>query len=406
MLNRLTIHGFKSLVDTSVTLPRLAVLFGPPASGTSHLLDAIQALSRIGTLRTLSEALGEPMRCYPIETFSLPAGGMPELLSVPQARFSLEADLTTGPNTYRYRIAVAIEPGSGRLSVADEYLVPIHATGTPGGYAVIEPRGQKLRIRHTNKSAQPRQEPLGLDHAIVSDPRFGGAGYRAVEQTRQELARWRTYMLDPRMAMRTTQSPSDVQDIGVLGETLVSFLYKLHTEYPKHFQTVVRTLRSLIPSVEDLTVDLDERRGTLDIRVRQSGVDYSSRIVSEDILRVLALCAIAVNPWSGSLLAFEEPERGVHSRQFDLMAKLLVSLASEHNHQVVVTTHSPQWCDAMLHMAQSQSTAIGLFRVQRVRGATVVKPFDVTGLSFTDGERTTGIVEGLVLRGLLDDCCS
>ena len=93
MLKSLTVRGFKSLKDVTVELPRMAVLFGPNAAGKSNLLDAIQALSRIGTQRTLADALSEPIRGYPIEAFSFPSGGLAELLSASSAQFSLEADL-------------------------------------------------------------------------------------------------------------------------------------------------------------------------------------------------------------------------------------------------------------------------------------------------------------------------
>ena len=66
MLRNLKVRGFKSLKDVSIDLPRMAVLFGPNAAGKSNLLDAIQALSRIGTQRTLADALGEPIRGYPL----------------------------------------------------------------------------------------------------------------------------------------------------------------------------------------------------------------------------------------------------------------------------------------------------------------------------------------------------
>lgn len=86
-------------------------------------------------------------------------------------------------------------------------------------------------------------------------------------------------------------------------------------------------------------MQLDERRGTLDILIRQGGVEYSSRVVSEGTLRVLALCAVAVNPWAGSLLAFEEPENGVHPRRLDLIARLLMSLATDGVRIPVQTDH-------------------------------------------------------------------
>jgi len=61
----MVVKGFKSLAQVEVTFPKLAVLFGPNAAGKSNLLDAVQALSRIGTARTLSDALSEPTLGYP-----------------------------------------------------------------------------------------------------------------------------------------------------------------------------------------------------------------------------------------------------------------------------------------------------------------------------------------------------
>lgn len=411
MLKRLTARGFKSLADTTLDFPRLTVLFGPNAAGKSNLLDAVQALSRIGTLRTLSDALAEPIRGYPIEAFSFPSGGLQELLGSSRAAFTLEADLTSGKDSYRYRVEIAIEPGSGKLSVTDEYLAQLGKRGDPKGRAVIERVGENLHIRRKSKPAHPRQEPLGLNHTLLSDPRLGGIEYRALERVRNELFGWRTYYLDPRVAMRAAQPPADARDIGVLGGDIAPFLYRLRAEHPKYFQAITRTLRSIVPSVENISVELDKRRGTLDILVRQAGVDYSSRIMSEGTLRVLALCAIAINPWGGSLFAFEEPENGVHPRRLELIAQLLVSVAVMQDRQVVVTTHSPLFCDAVLKSARSKAGDIGLFNVRREGAATVIAPFDVTGPLFKDEEiaaalttgTENGLFESLMLRGLLDD---
>ena len=411
MLKNLTVRGFKSLKDVTVEFPRMAVLFGTNAAGKSNLLDAIQALSRIGTQRTLADALSDPIRGYPSEAFSFPSGGLAELLSASSAQFSLEAELAREKDSYRYRVNVEIAPGSGALAVADEYLTALGKDADPKGTAAIEFVEGKLRVRRKQESGKPRYEPLRLNYAILSDARLGAPLYRAIEDARSELSEWRTYYLDPRVAMRGAQPPSDVRDIGVLGGEIAPFLYRLRGEHPKHFQAVSRTLRSIVPSVGELTVDLDKRRGTLDILIRQGGVDYSSRIVSEGTLRVLALCAIAVNPWGGSLLAFEEPENGVHPRRLELIAQLLLSLALEQGRQVVVTTHSPLFCDAVLKGARSRPGDIGLFNVRRDGPATVVQPFDIVGPLFKDQQIAAaltagtedGLFESLLLRGMLDE---
>lgn len=413
MLKRLLVKGFKSLTDVDVEFPRMAVLFGPNAAGKSNLLDAVQALSRIGTSRTLSDALSEPIRGYPVEAFAFPAGGLAALLSEKRASLSLEAQLDVGKehSLYQYRITVEIQPGSGSLAVRDEYLATLGKKGEPKGNPSIEKVDDQIRVRRKSKPANPRREPVGENYAILSDPRLSGVEYRAIERCRNELSGWRTYYLDPRVAMRSARPPSDVRDIGVLGEDIAPFLYRLRAENPKHFEAVKRTLRSLIPSVEDLTVDLDKKRGTLDIQVRQGGMDFSSRIVSEGTLRLLALCALAVNPWGGSLLAFEEPENGVHPRRLELIVQLLTSLAIEQGRQIVVTTHSPLLCDAVLRRAKSRLKDIALLRVRHGLEGTEVLPFDVTGPLFQDHEiakaLTTGtedgLFESLMLRGMLDE---
>lgn len=412
MLKKLTVQGFKSLADVTVDFPHFAVLFGPNAAGKSNLLDAIQALSRLGTERTLADALAEPIRGYPIEAFTFPSEGLGGLLSQERAEFSLAADLTVAKELYRYRVEVRIEPNSGKLSTADEYLALLNARGEVKGRPAIEKVESNLHIRRKGKAAHPRQEPVGQGHTILSDPRLGGASYRWLEKTRGELADWRTYYLDPRVSMRAPRPPSDVRDIGVLGEHLAPFLYLLKAEKPRHFAAIARTVRSIVPSVETVDVELDRRRGTVDLLVRQDGTDYSSRIVSEGTLRVLALCAIAVNPWGGSLIAFEEPENGVHPRRLELIADLLLSLALEQDRQVVVTTHSPLFCDAVLRQARSKPDLIGLFNVRRAGRASEVEPFGVTGpLFLQDGEVAAaltsgtedGLFESLLLRGLIDE---
>lgn len=411
MIERLLVSGFKSLNDVDVRLPRLTVLFGANAAGKSNLLDAVQALSRIGTHRTLSEALAEPIRGHPVEFFHFPSGGLAALLEGDPPRFTLGADLRCESQLIRYRISVQVTPMSGALAVADEYLAVLNESHKPKGHPAIEQIDGSLRMRRKSESGKPRYEPLLLNYSLLSDPRHGGKLYPAVEAARRELSGWHTYFLDPRIAMRLAQPPSDVHDIGVHGADLAPFLFRLRAEHPKRFAAVTRTLKSLVPSVESLEVELDRRRGTLDVAIRQDGTDYSSRIASEGTLRVIALCAVAVNPWSGSLLAFEEPENGVHPRRIQLIAKLLLSLALENQRQVIVTTHSPLFCDAVLRGAGSRVDEVGLYHVRREGGSSEVVPFEGGGPLFREREVELALTspeeerlfENLVMRGLFGD---
>ena len=419
MLQRLTVRNFKSFQEATVELPRMAVLFGPNAVGKSNLLDAIQALSRIGTRRTLAEALGDDdIRGYPTEMFKLPAGGLAELLSASTARFSLEADLAirndagTRRNRYRYQIAVEISTGSGALTNHREYLSALTKSGGVRGKPAIEPDGARLLIRRQSGGGRPRSEAIGHNYATLSDLRLGQPAYTHIERVRNDLLDWQTYYLEPRLAMRASMPPFDVYDIGVFGEYISPFLYKLKSENRKLFDALLRTARTIIPNIESLDVELDKRRGTLDLVIRQNGTDYSSRIVSEGTLRVIALCAIAVNPWSGSLVAFEEPENGVHPKRIELIARILTTLAMEKECQLVITTHSPLFCAAVLREARSRTNDdIGLFTFHGTDQQTEIRTLPNFEPLFENTEivealtsnRENSLFEELVLRGLIDE---
>jgi predicted ATPase len=413
MLKRIKINGYKSLKQVDVELSPLTVLFGPNASGKSNFIDALQMLSRIISNRTLSEAVAEPLRGYPIEQFSFPPGGLESLLNQFKGEFSIEVEVETGkPRTcYQYRVSIAIRPDSGALSVSDEYLAILTKKGSIKGNPIIEKIEDQIRVRRKSKPANPQREAVGMNYTILSDNRFRGNEYRHNERCREEISGWRTYYLDPRVAMRTAVTPSDVNDIGPLGDTLAPFLYKLRAEKDKHYAAVKRTLKSLIPRIEDMDVSLDKKRGVLDISVRQDGVDYSNRIISEGTLRVLSLCAIAANPWGGELIAFEEPENGVHPRRVELIAELLGALAMHQGRQIIITTHSPLLCEAFLKKQKHNPDSIRLMKVGYENGGTTIRPFETIGPLFRDsdikealaGDQEDGVFETLLLRGLIDE---
>ena len=421
MLNEFCVSGFKSLEKVeNLKFGRLTVIFGPNAVGKSNLLDALQVYSRLATSDTAADALTPPVRGLPLETLTFPSEGLPRIISDARAAsndatwkrsFHLEGDIESAAHRFRYAVDVAIAPLSGAVTVESELLQRLTRRGAPQGKAVIETTGSNVTIRRKSKPAHPWSEEAGANHTILSNRRYSGKEYALMDAARAELSSFRSYYLDPRLAMRTAQPPQEVDDIGVNGEHLAPFLYRLRAEKPKVFESVRRTLRSVIPSVEELSIELDTRRGVLDIEIRQNGTPFSSRIVSEGTLRVLGLICVAVNPWSGSLLAFEEPENGVHPRRIELVAQLLESVSGrEDARQVVITTHSPILCGAILKMSRAGVRGVRLYRaVQRGRQSEF-REFDSAGALFDDSEIRKGLTseddermfEELQLRGFFD----
>lgn len=420
MLKRFGTKGFKSLADVEpLELGALTLVFGPNAVGKSNLLDALQVLSRLATTPTAADALEAPVRGLPLENLTFPPEGLPGLIETARTTsakpsFSIDSEVWLPPNTRaRYAVEIAIAPLSGAISVDYELLQRLSRAGTPQGKAVIETStDRKTRIRRRSKPGHPWEEAVGQNHTHLSNRRYSGPEYPLVEAVRRELASFRSYYLDPRDAMREARAPQEVDDIGARGENIAPFLYRLKGEKPRIFDSVRRTMRTIIPSVEDVTVDLDARRGVLGIEIRQNGTPFSSRIVSEGTLRVLGLICVAINPWSGSLIAFEEPENGVHPRRIELIANLFASLSQRgrSGRQVILTTHSPIFCSSVLRMAKEQTGEIVLYRaVQSGRFSRFIR-FDPLGPLFTDVEIKEGlstpdeerVFEELQLRGFFD----
>ncbi|MGM0578841.1 MAG: AAA family ATPase, partial [Myxococcota bacterium] len=162
---------------------------------------------------------------------------------------------------------------------------------------------------------------------------------------------------------------------------------------------------------------LDKKRGTIDLDLVQDGVPFSSRVVSEGTLRALALCALAANPWPASLVAYEEPENGVHPRRIETIGELLAQMVREARKQVIVSTHSPRFAAVMAEMGREGPFAgrIRLLRVQQVGRQTEIHPLDAStpliahgGIESSlrdDGEERRGdspTFEEVYARGWLD----
>ena len=416
MLRRIRVKGFKSLHDVEAELAPLVVVFGPNAVGKSNLLEAVELMSRIVLSRTLADAFDTP-RGYPTESFTLPQTGLPGLLEQSNVKLSLEGTIAPGEgDLLRYRVAVSTAPILGSLELADEYLTRLRKDETPksGFKPRIERDEDQILIRRNGEQGEPRHETLGLNHAVASNLQFSGKRYLDIDRLRGELGGWRVYYLDPRSAMRSGQPPRQVEDIGAQGQFLAPFLYRLKKSEPhrRRFDAVGRAMRAAIPSIESLDVDLDPQRGTLDIAIVQNGTPFSSRVVSEGTLRILALCAIGANPWPGSLVAFEEPENGVHPRRIETVVQLLLKLVEDGRRQLIVTTHSPLVVSSMLRHQRKSPGQVKLLRCFQSGTQTRVEPFDALPL-FEDHEIAKSLrseddldedilMEKMLRRGWLD----
>jgi len=407
MLKRIKISGYKSLRNVEVELQPLSVLFGPNGAGKSNFLDALQLLSKLATSRTLKDAFEPPYRGKPLESFSFGPEGMRGLLASERQSFSIEVDVELSPavieavnrqiremkrtspedeekdvsaskklarvteKALRYRIEVEILPKSGLLRVSDEYLTALNRKGEPTGKRkpFLERVGKRLHLRMEGQ-AHPTYYERHLDHSILSLPNYP-PHYPHLVAMRRELESWFFFYFEPRERMRAAGPVKEVRHIGLMGEELAAFLNTLKAVDLPQFKAVEKALRTILPNVEGIDVEVDEL-GEVELKLRENGVPIPARLLSEGTLRVLGLLALAGAKEQPSLIGFEEPENGIHPRRIELVAELLKTRASLGETQYIVTTHSPLLPDLMPDDS--------LFVCRRSsEGETMIEPFSAWG---------------------------
>lgn len=421
MLKRIKISGYKSLRNVEVELQPLSVLFGPNGAGKSNFLDALQLLSKLATSRTLKDAFEPPYRGKPLESFSFGPEGIKGLLNSERATFSIEVDVELSPavidavnqqiremkrtspeddesnvssskklakvteKSLRYRIEVEILPKSGLLRVSDEYLTALNRKGEPTGKRkpFLERVEKRLHLRMEGQ-AHPTYYERYLDHSILSLPNYP-PHYPHLVAMRRELESWFFFYFEPRERMRAAGPVKEVRHIGLMGEELAGFLNTLKAVDPPQFRALEKALRTILPNVEGIDVEVDEL-GEVELKLRENGIPVPARLLSEGTLRVLGLLALAGAKEQPSLIGFEEPENGIHPRRIQLVAELLKTRASLGDTQYIVTTHSPLLPDLMpdesLFVCKRSST-----------GDTIIEPFSVWGALGRKAEVESSLME-------------
>ena len=377
MLKRIKIQGYKSLADVEMHLGHLAVLIGPNASGKSNFLDALQLLSRIATCRTLREAFGPPHRGYPLESFTFGCEGIKTLRQQEKVSLCIEVDVQLSPTVVekvnrhiqkmkprpktdaqdksspaskrlppvreenlRYRIEIEMLPQQGILRVADEYLAALNAKGQikENRKPFLERLENQLHLRMEGQGHSTYYE-CPLDHSVLS-MRHAPRHYPHIDAMRYELASWFTYYFEPRERMRFPNPINEVYHIGMMGEDLAGYLNTLKSVNKHQFESVEKSLHTMIPSITGIDVSVNEL-GEVELDLREGEKRISARILSEGTLRILGILALVGSKEPPTLIGFEEPENGVHPRQIDRIAKFLDTRRLLERTQYIVTTHSP-----------------------------------------------------------------
>ena len=211
--------------------------------------------------------------------------------------------------------------------------------------------------------------------------------------------------IDPQASRRATDRLAPrrlLPDASNLATVLARLMEETRTDMrPKGFLSdVVADLSSLIPSVADLDVrdDPGDSEYSFALRLRDTQA-FSSRVISDGTLRLLALVTILNDPRHGGVLCWEEPENGVHEARIPALMELIRSAAgsagspgTQASFQVLVNTHSPVVMSALEDQEVVASDVVSTLtpetqsRTSRTRMRTGVSADPENGLTRSEVE--------------------
>lgn len=384
MLTRIEIDGFKSFEKFHLDLGPFLVILGPNASGKSNLFDAIRFLSALaGTdLRSAVKGLrGEPyellrrdMQGQSVRRMSFAV----EVLLNPQMRDPWGATVEISHSRIRYELEIqhwTDDRGIERLLVTRESATPIFAKSDEWAKSrkfseefretflhygrrtawleTADENGRRVFRVHQDGRAGRTTPAQAAEATVLSS--FSSAEAPHLYALKEELRSWRLLQLDP-ASLRRPSPITAAEELEPDGSNLATVLARIQAETasktrPRGILTeIAADLVSLIPGVVDLRVEKDERNREwrVDLGLRDEP-PFSSRVVSDGTLRVLALLTLLHDPKHRGLVCFEEPENGVHpgrlkelvDRLRALTTELTASDCGKQTLQVLVNSHSP-----------------------------------------------------------------
>ena len=391
MLTQIEIDGFKTFEGFKVELAPFQVIVGPNGSGKSNLFDAIQFLSRLAEMdlysafQGLRGDAGEAFTKYPDGKTSERIWIAVEMLVDRQVRDDLGREFEIEHTRMRYELEIdqnVEEDGQDQFYVRKEILKTIsaendhwskryriasrvHATGEePAGDALIfsfiqtDKEHAILESHHMpSERFSVREDVEIIDEFDSFSERLSrtvlsstAASMRHAIAARTELRSLKLLHLDPAM-LRQYCSVKAPHTLASDGSNLPAVLARMQKEDKYVLGDISRDMVNLVPGMHKIRV---ERNKPIDQYIIQAKTadqrSFSSQVLSDGTLRLLALTTLKYDPQFRGVLCLEEPENGVDPLHLSNMAQLLRSMATDFDdpdqvdkplRQVVITTHSP-----------------------------------------------------------------
>lgn len=384
MITRIEIDGFKSFEQFALDLHPFTAVVGPNASGKSNLFDALRLISSLAET-DIRSAMAE-LRGEPEELFRITPDGVVDRMSFAVEVYLDQQGIDDFGRTFRipaqrlrYEIVLGLNDGADGsprgVFVRDEYCRPLARYEDKADYlrplkpnynARVAPfirrneSGDTVEVRQDGRQKRGRPVQYSLREASRSAlSTIATAEFPHLYALRTLLIDTRFLEINPKAARAANdrfESAVLKADASNLATVLTHLKSRtaLETRPDGVLSDISLDLTALIPAVSNLVVQTDPNQRQYSFSVGfAGGVPFSSRVISDGTLRLLALLTILNDPDRRGTLCFEEPENGVHEGRVPLLIDFLRDATEIHPEnyappfQVLLNTHSPKVMSAL-----------------------------------------------------------
>jgi len=360
----------------------LTIVAGTNASGKSNLFDALMLLSNLAETDNIKKAFKDQRGEF-LELFTqfsennfaqemefciemlvnkriTDAWGNQATLKYTRLRYELKIRRYTNESGIE-DIEVTFESLVNLKHKEDKWinLIPIQyreiwrpkvVTGKRGiPYIITSVENDILTVEvpQDGKTGNKRRFPLKNAYRTVLSS-FDTTDFPHVLAVKEEMKSWKFLQLNPEDLRKPTDKSNGEDVISPSGKNLAAALNRISLKNDFSMKEISRKLQTFVPNfIEVKVLDDKENKQFLIKLTDKDGKEFTSRVLSEGTLRLLALCILEQDDQHTGLLCFEEPENGIHPYRISSMSDLLKNLTNDFTdiemplRQVIVNTHSP-----------------------------------------------------------------
>ena len=319
MIRELRIQNFLSLEDVDVSFGKMNIFVGPNASGKSNIVKALMFIKNL-----MNKDTEHSCKTLGLKSLKNMVYNFEEERTI---RFNILLSIKSKDLQYE----IEIDPKTGGV---EKETIKFPGMEKP----LLNRKGMKMEYLTNVGDTTTREAVFGWT-VFSSLPRNS---HPLLIEMRKFLEGFSAYSFDP-YKMRSMSPPGFNLELERDGSNLAQVLHSLLTYSRKDkFIPIEKTIRDLIPEIEEIDVPLTESGDHVYLALREHEVpepiEYTN--ISDGTLRIIAF--VTALHLKSSVIAFEEPENCVHPHLFETVIHLCRNLTPC---QIIITTHSPYLVD-------------------------------------------------------------